>query len=111
MIDKFTQKEINSFATSILNDALNQEYAKRERLFSCQAYVTENDTYIVLVSYRTPIAVYDKRNNTIYDCLRTEYGYTATSAQHVARFRNWLRWNGKTKAFSDYPTFYRTYPV
>lgn len=33
-------------------------------------------------------ALYDKSADTLYDVLRGVYGYTATSAQHIAKFRN-----------------------
>ena len=57
-----------------------------KRLRNCNAKVAEFDNYYVLTSYRTKIALIDKDTNTCYDWLRYIYGYTATSAQHIAKF-------------------------
>ena len=59
-----------------------------ERLRTCQAYVHFTENYIYLISYRTIVAFIDTRTNTLYDVLRFVYGYTATSAQHIAKFRS-----------------------
>ena len=42
--------------------------------------------YYVLCSYCTIGAIIDTRTDTLYDFLRYVYGYTATSAQHSAKF-------------------------
>ena len=59
------------------------------RLNSCNAYVLETANYYVLRSYQTDIAIIDRRTDIMYDFLRLVYGYTATSAQHIAKFE-WL---------------------
>lgn len=46
--------------------------------------------YTVLRSYKTIVAFYDHEENTLYDVLRYVYGYTATSAKHIAKFRNMM---------------------
>lgn len=58
------------------------------RLRSCQAYVANIDNISVLRSYNTIIAVIDHTTDTLYDFLRYVYGYTATSAQHIAKFNH-----------------------
>ena len=58
------------------------------RLNHCQAWTQDFEAVTVLWSYNTAVAVYDKTNDTLYDVLRAVYGYTATSAQHIAKFRN-----------------------
>ena len=58
------------------------------RLRYCSADVCETENYFILRSYATFIAVIDKNTRTCYDALRKVYGYTATSAQHVAKFRH-----------------------
>ena len=58
-----------------------------ERLRSCEAWVWEVQDYYVLQSYQTFIAVIEKSSDTCYDALREVYGYTSTSAQHIAKFR------------------------
>ena len=57
-----------------------------KRLRTCKAVVVETENYDILQSYRTTVAVIDKRTDTLYDVLRYVYGYTATSAQHISKF-------------------------
>lgn len=57
------------------------------RLRTCSAYVYENERYIYLLSYNTIIAFIDKTDGRLYDVLRLVYGFTATSAQHIAKFK------------------------
>ena len=59
------------------------------RLYTCNAEILECMGVLVLVSYGTPIAVYMK-DGSLYDCLRVVYGYTATSSQHISKFKKWL---------------------
>ena len=62
------------------------------KLYSCNAEIWGYTGILVLVSYDTPIAVYT-RDGSLYDCLRVVYGYTATSAQHISKFKKWLAEN------------------
>ena len=55
------------------------------RLRTCAAAVLCVGDMIALRSYNTIIAVVDE-NGDCYDFLRLVYGYTATSAQHIAKF-------------------------
>lgn len=57
-----------------------------ERLRSCNACVWETKHFYILQSYATMIAAIDKESNIMFDFLRYVYGYTATSAQHIAKF-------------------------
>lgn len=57
------------------------------RLRTCFAMVYENERYIYLRSYNTIIAFIDKEDGRLYDVLRLVYGFTATSAQHIAKFK------------------------
>ena len=57
-----------------------------KRLNNCQAYVLETKSYYILKSYNTIVAWIEKEFDTLYDALRMVYGYTATSAQHIAKF-------------------------
>lgn len=69
---------------------------KGKRLNSCQATIHARRNFIALKSYSTPIALFIQgtHNAVLYDFLRTEYGYTATSAMHVSKFIKWLVENG-----------------
>lgn len=66
------------------------------KLYSCRARIVFYNDYFVLVSYNTPIAIYDYYAETLYDLLRPVWGYTATSNMHVYKFKAWLTEN-------DYP--------
>lgn len=87
---KVEQEKINEKAYTIFNDAL-KEYKwdlPRKRLRSCQAEVYESDNYYILKSYNTIIACIEKETDTLVDVLRTEYGYTSTSSQHISKFNH-----------------------
>ena len=58
-----------------------------KRLRSCQAWVMETPTHYLLQSYATIIASINKQSGLCIDALRVVYGYTATSAGHIAKFR------------------------
>ena len=83
---------------SILYYAFNNG-KKRCKLYSCNAEIWEYMGILALVSYGTPIALFTADDGTLYDCLRVVYGYTATSSQHIAKFRKWL-------AENNYPVQY-----
>ena len=55
-----------------------------KRLRSCNAKVGVFQDYTILVSYCTIVAFI--KDNILYDVLRYNYGYTVTSAQHIAKF-------------------------
>lgn len=84
------QLVINCAATGIFNEAFkeleNQTTPVCKRLRSCSAWVYETDNFYFLKSYDTFVACICKRNNACFDVLRYVYGYTSTSAQHIAKF-------------------------
>lgn len=67
-----------------------EELDEFERLDYCQAYTYQTRGYSFLISYNTLVAFIDDKGN-IYDILRLVYGYTTTSAKHIAKFRNMFR--------------------
>lgn len=94
---KQEQYEINVAAMDIFESAileLNRTEAlyhasvEWKRLRSCTAYVAETENYYILRSYNTLVAVIEKGSDTLADVLRVVYGYTSTSAQHIAKFRH-----------------------
>lgn len=98
------QYKINCEARYIWNDAMNQwlhEYDNKpaKKLRSCSAVVYETTEYYILQSYNTPVAVIVKSSQTLIDMLRHVYGYTSTSAQHIAKFRH------------DYTSYPWNYPI
>ena len=58
------------------------------RLRTCKAVVYDSDFFLVLKSYNTVVAVIDKDEGILYDFSRLVYGYTATTAKHIAKFAN-----------------------
>lgn len=64
------------------------DHKQGKRLRSCTAWVYETEHYYFLRSYNTIIAFIDKDTDTCYDVLRLVFGYTSTSAQHIAKFRH-----------------------
>lgn len=85
-----TYKKI--YSTTLYND-LNDSDAiwhgnKEKRFRTCAATVgtTSNGEFTYLRSYNTIVCAIDNENGEAYDLLRVRYGYTATSAQHIAKF-------------------------
>lgn len=57
------------------------------RIDYCQAGYIVWGSYIFLVSYNTLVA-YIRGDGVLVDISRLVYGYTATTAKHIAKFRN-----------------------
>lgn len=89
-----TQKEKQAQINAEVDAAYERMYAAVgyfykypcKRLRSCSASVYTAPGYKILRSYNTIIACIDTNTGILYDFLRKVYGYTATSAQHVAKF-------------------------
>ena len=86
---KSEQIKINNEVVSavIELDMYKEHGINKVRLNKCKAYVIETENYYLLFSYETFVAFISKRENICYDILRLVYGYTSTSAQHIAKFR------------------------
>lgn len=86
-----------------LRESMKAGLSRPTRLRSCKAivYHTIDNEFIVLQSYNTIVAFIDLETREAFDILRTKYGYTAISAQHISKF------------FKDYgqeiERIYRTY--
>ena len=93
MTKKEKQIEVNKNAMigmDLWNESVVVE--SRERLYHCNAFILHLDNHcIALQSYGTFVALFDEESGYLYDLLRYTYGYTATSANHIAKFRNMLR--------------------
>ena len=63
------------------------QWLYEEPFRSCKATVGKVGRFIYLRSYQTIVSFIDTGTDTLFDVLRTEYGYTATSSQHIAKFR------------------------
>ena len=69
-----------------INEEMSEYCMPVARLRTCSADVFETEHWYVLFSYRTPVAAVHKESCTGIDFLRYVYAYTATSAQHIAKF-------------------------
>lgn len=89
---KAEQRAINEkveYAIERYNATTNPgDFEKICRLRTCQATVYKSKFYFVLQSYNTVVAIIDKEDMILYDFSRYVYGYTATTAQHIAKFAN-----------------------
>lgn len=62
----------------------------KERLYSCKALILHPDfsDFLILQSYSTIVAAYQYSTGILW-----VFGfYSNTTAQHVAKFRNWIRY-------------------
>lgn len=90
---KSEQIKINEMCMACIDD-VNTEITTQggvknwRKLRSCSAEVGETENYYVLRSYNTLVAFIDRRTDTLFDVLRFVYAYTATSAQHISKFRH-----------------------
>lgn len=82
------QKRMNEKVTSFIewHNAQQIHPLISKRLRTCSAIVHDYGTHCILVSYSTPVAAICKDTGEGFDFLRLAYGYTATSAQHIAKF-------------------------
>ena len=93
---KSTQLKINENvleAWDEAKEALERDYPSSvewKRLRSCTAEVYDGTRFVYLRSDNTIVAFIDKKidSNCVYDVLRYVYGYTSTSAKHIAKFTN-----------------------
>lgn len=83
------QESVNAYVTSAIYTINNDGHTKNiRRLRTCKALVAETDHFYVLQSYSTLVAAIHKDTHEMFDFLRLVYGYTSTSAQHIAKFAN-----------------------
>ena len=82
IINDYCEREIPIVESELAN------VVSVKRLRTCQAYVYETDSYYILKSYSTFVAFIRKSDCECFDILRMVYGYTSTSAQHIAKFKN-----------------------
>ena len=77
---------LDLFERAMHDYALCQWSCDCERLRSCSAHVYDTDNFYILQSYNTFVAAIEKSTGYCADMLRKEFGYTATSAHHIAKF-------------------------
>lgn len=77
----------------------------KNRLYYCKAWIIKPDfsDFLILQSYSTIVAAYQFSTGILW-----VFGYySATTAQHVAKFRNWIRYKYNTGC--NYPVTVRLY--
>ena len=84
---KYPEIKSNGYVMEDFNESYI-DISSEKRLRTCNAYygVTKERDFIYLRSYNTIVCVIDTYTKEAFDVLRTEYGYTATSAQHITKF-------------------------
>ena len=97
-----TRKELSEYVISEYNRAVKGQI---ERLYTCKAwvYMPGNSDFIILKSYSTIVAAFQRSTGILW-----VFGhYSTTTAQHVAKFRNWIRYKYNTGW--NYPETVRLY--
>ena len=77
----------------------------KSRLYYCKAWIIKPDfsDFLILQSYSTIVAAYQFSTGILW-----VFGhYSNTTAQHVAKFRNWIRYKYRTGC--NYPKIVRLY--
>ena len=86
-----TRKDILDAVTSVICD-YNSAPTKGliEQLYSCKAWIVtiDNSDFIILQSYTTIVAAFQRSTGILW-----VFGfYSNTTAQHIAKFKNWIRY-------------------
>lgn len=84
-----TKTELIKSAIFILDNYNDYSDIKRNHLYHCTAWSISSNysKWILLQSYRTIVAAYDKIDDVLYVF---DY-YSHTTCKHVAKFQNWLK--------------------
>ena len=77
----------------------------KEQLYNCKAWIIKSDfsDFLILQSYSSIVAAYEYSTNILW-----VFGfYSNTTSQHIAKFRNWIRY--KYQKGWNYPEVIRLY--
>lgn len=97
-----TRKEI---ADAVLNEYDCVLGSHIQQLYSCKAWIFMHDysDFTILQSYTTIVAAFQRSTGILW-----VFGfYSNTTAEHVAKFKNWIRYKYKTGW--NYPVTVRLY--
>lgn len=82
-----TRKEL---ADAVISDYNRAVKGQREQLYNCKAwiFIPDNSEFIILQSYSTIVAAFQRTTGIlwVFDF------YSNTTASHIAKFRNWIRY-------------------
>ena len=86
-----TRKEI---ADAVLNEYDRALGSHAQQLYSCKAWIInpDNSDFIILQSYSTIVAAFQRSTGILWVF---DY-YSNTTVQHIAKFRNWIRYEFQT---------------
>ena len=96
------RKELADAVISEYNRAVN---GQRKQLYSCKAWIfmPDNSDFIILQSYSTIVAAFQHSTGILW---AFDF-YSHTTASHIAKFRNWIRYEFQTSW--NYPDVVRLY--
>lgn len=91
MEDKaMTRNELKIYAKQTYDKALStHKFNRYERLNTCQAHYLDVGNSVILKSYNTIVAIFNKTVGSLYVF---DY-YSATTQQHISKFANMLDWD------------------
>ena len=97
-----TRKELTGAVISEYNRAASGHF---EQLYNCKAWIlnSDNSDFIILQSYSTIVAAFQRTTGILWVF---DY-YSNTTSQHIAKFRNWIRYEFQTGW--NYPITVRLY--
>lgn len=97
-----TRKELVDAVISDYNRAVKGQC---KQLYNCKAWIfmPDNSDFIILQSYSTIVAVFQRATGFLWVF---DY-YSHTTSMHIAKFRNWLRYEFQTGW--NYPITVRLY--
>ena len=90
---------------AVISDYNRTVMGQIEQLYYCKAriFIPDNSDFIILQSYITIVAAYQRTTDILW-----VFGYYSnTTAKHIAKFRNWIRYEYQTGW--NYPKIVRLY--
>lgn len=85
-----TRTELKIYAEQTFDKAVSlHKFNRYERLNTCQAHYVDVGNVVILQSYSSIVAIYNKIVGTLYVL---DY-YSATTQQHISKFANMLGWD------------------
>ena len=99
------QERINEMCLDVYRKACEEYFNCESNIkpfCKCTANVCDTSSYFLLRSYNTIVAVIEKSSGNCYEILLVAHGYTATIAQHIAKFSNDYG-NGKRYTWREIP--------
>ena len=93
------------FSNAVISDYNRAVKGQVEQLYSCKAWIInpDNSDFIILKSYSTIVAAFQRTTGILW----VFDHYSNTTSQHIAKFRNWIRYEFQTGW--NYPATVRLY--